>query len=233
GISPPLADVLARSLEKEPANRYRNAGQMAHALRGQWAEMAHERAATARPAGRERIIVPAPPAQLDEVLAPVRQAFLVPEEEEKEPAMLNCLTVLLLILAIVAVLGLIPLWRTLYRRYTAPPALPTPSSESRLEPDGLHGGDGLQAGSEGAGVLFWEAEPAILPGGSRSVLTVPARARSALAADPAPLRSSASVPLQAPNWSLGLFSDIMRCCPGICRAIWSQYYGFFRRLGLL
>ncbi|RPI58545.1 MAG: serine/threonine protein kinase [Chloroflexi bacterium] len=235
GLSPRLAEVLDKALDKEPANRYRNAGQMAHILRGQWAETLRGdvRAAPAQPPGRERILVPAPPAQFEEAAPPVRQTFLV-QEEEKEPAMANCLTVLLLILALVAVLGLIPLWRTLYRRYTTPPALPTPSLEGWLEPGELPAGYGLQTGSGRHSVpvgqiLTCEAEPAVPPARfpARAGLFAPPVAVSAL------LEPECEVPAPARNWGPGLFSDIIRCCPSVYRAVWSQDYGFFQQLGLL
>lgn len=147
GISPRLAEVVARALDKEPANRYRNAGQMAHVLRGLWAETLLP-PAPAMPAPRtthDRIVVPPPPAQIDDAAPLARPGFLMPEEEreEKSPGLANLITVLLILLALVAVLGLIPLWRSVHRRYTAPPAQPTPAQEGRWEPDELPASDGV------------------------------------------------------------------------------------------
>jgi len=168
GISSHLAAVVERGLEKEPAKRYRNAGQMARVLREQWAEMLPVRSASAQPASREKLVVPAPPAQFDGSVPPVRQTFLVQEEEEKEPAMASCLTVLLLILALVAVLGLIPLWQTLYHRYVTPPALPAPALEGWREPEGLLASHGFSAGAAGrmpvlagalSGTWTWRSAP--------------------------------------------------------------------------
>jgi hypothetical protein len=175
GVAPRLAEVLAKALEKEPANRYRNAGQMARVLQEQWAELQHRDALPFEPAGRGRIVVPAPPEQAREMAAPWRQTFLVGEEEEREPAMINCLTILLLILALVAVLGLIPLWRTLYQRYTAPPAQPTPASQGWPEKDRLLAGYG---GDPGPGI--WSSVPSPYSPGWSGALS---RLRSRLAAD--------------------------------------------------
>lgn len=144
GISPRLAEVVARALDKEPANRYRNAGQMAHVLRGQWAEtlLPPAPAMPAQRATRERIVVPPPPSQLHEAAPLSRPGFLMPgEEREENPGLANLITVLLIILALAAVLGLIPLWRSVQRRYTAPPALPIPAPEGRWERDELPAGD--------------------------------------------------------------------------------------------
>lgn len=147
GISPRLAEVVARALDKEPANRYRNAGQMAHVLRGLWAEtlLPPAPAVPAPRTTRDRIVVPPPPAQIDDAAPLARPGFLMPEEEreEKSPGLANLITVLLILLALVAVLGLIPLWRSVHRRYTAPPAQPTPAQEGRWEPDELPASDGV------------------------------------------------------------------------------------------
>ena len=62
------------------------------------------------------VVPPPPPAR------PVRESFLLDDGEEAgEPAGVDWLMIGLFIVAFVAVLGLIPLWRTVYRRYTAPP----------------------------------------------------------------------------------------------------------------
>ena len=179
GISPRLAEIVERALDKEPANRYRNAGQMAYVLRGLWAEMLPGRPMRAEPAGREQLVVPAPPTQLDESVAPEGETFLVQDEEEKEPGMANCLTVLLLILAIVAVLGLIPLWQTLYRRYATPPALPTPALEGWLDQDELLAGQGFAASGEPSARDGWtrlcEAGAGIRTEGIQLLHVLPAR----------------------------------------------------------
>jgi len=47
-------------------------------------------------------------------------------ELAEESVRLNWLIVALIIAALILVLGLIPLWRTVYRRYAVPPALSTP-----------------------------------------------------------------------------------------------------------
>jgi eukaryotic-like serine/threonine-protein kinase len=227
GVSPRLAEVVAKGLEKEPANRYRNAGQMAQVLRGQLVDMQPVEESPTRPAGRGRLVVPPPPGQLAHGAAPARQTYLVEEDEEEqeEPAMVNCLTVLLLILALVAVLGLIPLWRTLYLRYTTPHTEPTPASEGWMEMDGLRAGHTLGPEWVAARALL---EP-ILPQqqGSRLLRAIPPDAGWTSVGHSAPLVPQRSVPLWALNWSPGPFSGIMNCWPGICRGHWSQDYGFF------
>jgi len=45
------------------------------------------------------------------------------------------LLIILFVAAMLAVLGLVPLWRAVYERYSAPPALPTPGSERWPAPD--------------------------------------------------------------------------------------------------
>ncbi len=175
GISPRLAGVVARALDKEPANRYRNAGQMAHVLRGVWAETLLPPAPVvpAPRAARDRIVVPPPPAQLDAAAPLARPGFLMPEEEqeEKSPGLANLITVLLILLALAAVLGLIPLWRTVHRRYTSPPALPTPAPEGRWEPDELPAGDGVPGPAFlGAGKAQAESPRNLTPGHAYAIM---------------------------------------------------------------
>jgi serine/threonine protein kinase len=128
-VPPALAQIVHQSLTKEPASRYRNAGQLAHVLRTQ-----------IRPqvASPDTILQPVPPQ------APAPQHLVVPpppadtwasggvydldgyEDWIDEPAGADWLMIGLAVLALLAVLGLIPLWQTVYRRYAAP--LPAPAS---------------------------------------------------------------------------------------------------------
>jgi hypothetical protein len=54
---------------------------------------------------------------------------------DEQPAGVDWLMIGLLIAALIAVLGLIPLWRTVYQRYAAPPPDSAPGSYFRLEGD--------------------------------------------------------------------------------------------------
>jgi serine/threonine-protein kinase len=134
----PLAQIVHSALAKEPAARYRNAGQLAHILSGQLAarrapeavptvEPQAAAAAWSRPSTQERLVVPPPPPR------PVQRAYEFIEDEawDEEWKGVDWLMIGLLILATIAVLGLIPLWRTVYQRYAVPPPLPTLEGSSR------------------------------------------------------------------------------------------------------
>jgi serine/threonine-protein kinase len=210
GIPPRLAEVVEKALDKEPANRYRNAGQMAYILRGQWAEMVPTRPAPTASPTRDQLVVPAPSPRSGEMVSPLGQTFAAPEEE-KEPALANCLTVALLVLALVAVLGLIPLWRTLYRRYAAPSALPTPSLERWSEPRAMVAGEGFSTESDGPPgqaerMPRGEAVPGFLLQGRLPVLALSAE----VLAEPARV-DAGRAPARARNWSSTPFSAIMTC----------------------
>jgi hypothetical protein len=62
--------------------------------------------------------------------------FVEDEAWDEEWDGVDWLMVGLLVLATVAVLGLIPLWRTVYQRYSVPPPLPTSEGSSRTVIDG-------------------------------------------------------------------------------------------------
>jgi hypothetical protein len=119
---------VQKALAKEPSARYRNAGQLAHILRSQLAPRLPEPTAPRPSQTVGRLVVPPPPAPHEVQAAPAVQATReaygpVTEEDEwvEEAAGPDWLLIGLLILAFIAVLGLIPLWRTVYRRYTVPP----------------------------------------------------------------------------------------------------------------
>jgi hypothetical protein len=131
----PLAQIVHKALAKEPAARYRNAAQLAHILRSQVGQVAAPSVAAPpasdRGPARQRLVVPPPPA-----------AYLPSETypsgaetgyQVEEPAGVDWLLIGLIIAAMIAVLGLIPLWRTVYRRYTAPPSESVPGAYHRLE----------------------------------------------------------------------------------------------------
>lgn len=131
-----LAMIVHRALAKEPAARYRNAGQMAHILHSHLPSTLTVPAPPVRPAmrpgqgtrarrGDERAPAPFEEAGYPEP-EPAGYAGPVAEEWDEEPVRVNWLTVGLLVAALIAVLGLIPLWRTVYRRYAVPEPAPTP-----------------------------------------------------------------------------------------------------------
>jgi serine/threonine protein kinase len=139
-VPPRLAQIVHKALAKEPASRYRNAGQLGHILRAQLgptpalAAFGPEEPALVAPSlekpdlaapqpapRREQLIVPAPP--LAQTYEPGPEFEGWPEE----PAGKDWLMVVLIVAALIAVLGLIPLWRTVYRRYATPPPTPLPA----------------------------------------------------------------------------------------------------------
>ena len=131
-VSEALDAIVRKTLSKEPSGRYRNAGQLAYILKGQMGDQARSEqvqpVAPRRPATPVRLVVPAPPSvavSIDDPLGGTYASRGKVQPEWEEPVAVDWLMVVLLMAALVAVLGLIPLWRTVYRRYAAPP-LPTP-----------------------------------------------------------------------------------------------------------
>jgi serine/threonine protein kinase len=126
----PLAQVVHKALAKEPAARYRNAGQLAHILRSLLEpKPAHTNPEPTSPhtvPPVQRLIVPPPPALYPEGhynAAPYRPRI---DDWQEEPEGVDWLMIGLIIAALLAALGLIPLWRTVYRRYAV--ESPRPSS---------------------------------------------------------------------------------------------------------
>jgi serine/threonine protein kinase len=142
-IPPVLAQIVNRALAKEPAARYRNAGQLAQILKSQARSGIEptppsrqpESATRAQAREPERLVVPPP------VAVPVAQDWPSWEPYDLEgtadwndqPAGVDWLMIGLLIAALIAVLGLIPLWRTVYRRYAAPSSISLPAPHHDLE----------------------------------------------------------------------------------------------------
>ncbi len=93
-----VAAVVKRAMAKDPAQRYQDAGALADALRA--VQAWGEQATAAQPA------IPRPSAR--------------PPAPEAGELGFDAAGVLLGILALVAVLGLIPLWRAVYRAYVPP-----------------------------------------------------------------------------------------------------------------
>jgi serine/threonine protein kinase len=131
----PLSQIVQKALAKEPSARYRNASQLAHILRSQLALRLLEPATPHRIQAVGRLIVPPPPApgemRAAPLARPVTEVYNLgseADEWDEDSKGLDWLLIGLLILALIAVLGLIPLWRTVYRRYTVPPPVLAPSS---------------------------------------------------------------------------------------------------------
>jgi len=122
-IPQPLAQIVYRTLAKEPSTRYRNAGQLAHILRAQL-ETEPE---PVPPIGQGRLVVSSPTARTTSGPWAVPTFYDVEGggawgQTEKG---IDWILVALLVAALLAVLGLIPLWRAVYLRYARPPAGPS------------------------------------------------------------------------------------------------------------
>ncbi len=133
-IPPPLVQIVHKALAKEPAVRYRNAGQLAHILRAQLAPWLAEPTAPSPAPAR-----PAPAMRPPTVPQPAAGYGVGTGAEywAEEPEGLDWFMIVLIVVALAAVLGLIPLWRTVYRRYSAPP--PPSASSYHLLGDGVRG----------------------------------------------------------------------------------------------
>lgn len=123
-----LAQIVHKSLAKEPAVRYRNAGQVATILHSQTLRAAVElpqvsddtlETADLQPTpAKESLVVPPPPS------GPAAQDPYYHAQTGiwvDEPAGADWLMIALIIAALISVLGLIPLWSSVHRRYTTPP----------------------------------------------------------------------------------------------------------------
>ena len=139
-IPQPLAQIVYSALAKEPSSRYRNARQLAHILRAQAGpqpRVGPELQASFRPQvaphplpvqpiHQEHLVVPPPPAPV------VGDTWSSPEvydldgagawEREEEREGVDWVMIALLVAALIAVLGLIPLWNAVYGRYVTGPA---------------------------------------------------------------------------------------------------------------
>ena len=119
GIPRPLAQIVYNALSKEPSARYRNAGQLAHILRAQVAPQPQP----VQPAPQEHLVVPPPPAPVvAETWSPTEIYDLEGAGAlQQEKRGIDWVMIALLIAALIAGLGLIPLWRAVYSRYVTAP----------------------------------------------------------------------------------------------------------------
>lgn len=120
-LPPSLSQIVNTALKREPSMRYRNAGQLAHLLRDQLEALRVEAAGVApAPAGgpASQMVVPAPTGQAREPAAePVYYPDFEQERWAAKPAPIDWVLVALIVAALIAMLGLIPLWRTVQRLY--------------------------------------------------------------------------------------------------------------------
>ncbi len=133
-VPPALVEIVNKALAKEPSARYRNASQLTHILRSQLGlQPPSPRPEPLAVPVRERLVVPPPPAPSPAQAWSPGEIYALEGGEDwaKEPARVDWLMIALLIAALIAVLGLIPLWRTVYRRYTAPPVAPASAWDHR------------------------------------------------------------------------------------------------------
>jgi serine/threonine protein kinase len=138
-VPAPLAEIVHRALAKESAVRYRNAGQVAHLLRAQAGEQVAPPEDEAGPLLQERLLVPAPPEAGEGQIG----------AWEDEPEGVDWLLLALMVAALIAVLGLIPLWRTVRQRYAVPPPAsgqPVPAVLIGDRPPAVNGGPELVEG---------------------------------------------------------------------------------------
>jgi serine/threonine protein kinase len=126
-IPQPLAQIVYRTLAKEPSARYRNAGQLAHILRTQL----ETELEPVRTIGQGRLVVSSPTART------TSGPWAIPTLHDVEgdgawgrtEKGIDWIMVALLVVALLAVLGLIPLWRAVYIRYAS-----TPEGPSSMQP---------------------------------------------------------------------------------------------------
>ena len=151
-IPQPLARIVYRTLAKEPSARYRNAGQLAQLLRAQVGTEAEP----VRAIEREPLVVPSPSAHT------TSGPWVVPKFYDVEGAGAwsqtkrgnDWMLIALIAAALLAVLGLIPLWRAVYIRYATPPGGPSSMQRQReaqsvcMPPGDHHGAINSVSGTE-------------------------------------------------------------------------------------
>jgi serine/threonine protein kinase len=115
-IPKPLAQIVYRTLAKEPSARYRNAGQLAHILQTQLGLQLEP-----EPDREEYLIVPPPPAPVTgDTWSSTELYDLEGDKAWGEPSEgVDWVMIALLVAAAIAVLGLIPLWSAVYNRYAS------------------------------------------------------------------------------------------------------------------
>ena len=146
-----LAQIVYKTLAKEPSSRYRNASQLGHVLRTQIApqpepvepvqqpmQIVHtaQPLPTAQPIRQDHLVVPPPPAPVtDDAWSATGLYDLEGGRDWKQKSKqdsVDWVLIALLIAALIAVLGLIPLWSAVYSRYATGPTSSQPTLD-RLE----------------------------------------------------------------------------------------------------
>ncbi len=113
---PRLEWIIRKVLTKEPAARYRTAGQLAHILKEYQKQGEQETSFQPTVQPPQAALTPKAPDQ-----AP-----------QAQPSRLNSLAWALGIVALIAIAGLVPLWWLVYQAYSAPSALPPTSTPPPL-----------------------------------------------------------------------------------------------------
>jgi hypothetical protein len=116
-LSPALSGIVERALAKEPAARYRNAGQLAQILRSQVAQPGGD--VESLSASVQLRVPPPTPGQ-----AIARSGEPAADEFDRG---VDWVMIALIIAALLAMFGLVKLWRTVYEQYTAPAACVPPA----------------------------------------------------------------------------------------------------------
>jgi serine/threonine-protein kinase len=125
-----LVQIVQKALAKEPAARYRNAGQLTYILHAQVPHLTGSQLTPRpQPDARKRLVVPPPPTPPPAAVPPPAQVVYDDgtgaDYRRKDSGAIDWVLVGLIVAALAAVLGLILLWRTVYKRYTVPPQVPT------------------------------------------------------------------------------------------------------------
>ena len=127
-VGPQLEWIVRKVLAKEPAARYRTAEQLAYVLseyrRSGEQVTGYQPAAVAALPARGAPVAPPMGAPPSRAPLPVDSQATTAVDLAAEAAGPDWLTGVLIVLALVAVLGLIPLWALVYRAYSASPPLP-------------------------------------------------------------------------------------------------------------
>lgn len=154
-IPKPLAQIVYRTLAKEPSARYRNAGQLAQILRAQLGpqpEPEPELEPEPEPEYEQVLLVPPPPAPASsDTWSSTNLYDLEGDKAWGQPSEgVDWVLIALLVAALIAVLGLIPLWSAVYSRYASATigALDTPPQIGAEPADILAGADGGDSLSE-------------------------------------------------------------------------------------
>lgn len=123
---PPRLDWIVRKvLSKEPSARYRTADQLAHVLE-------EYRLQVEQPTGPQPTMKPTEPSEPRPVSRKAEQTESQPVTVQRQSFGSEALTWVLSVVALVAVVGLIPLWWLVYQSYASLPAAPPTATPPSL-----------------------------------------------------------------------------------------------------